>query len=162
MPNATAEKTEITVEAPPRRKSSPALQKSSLKLSESVNNSWRAVVPRGTPRERLLDSDFWAVVSSDFLPYDKIVVVAEDRACYAELLVLDCGRGYASVEELFYKPLAPLIIANDGLPPNHEIVHLGPEELYGVRRLSDGILLGKGFGSRDEALAFLLDHATLR
>lgn len=162
MPNAAAEKLPEFATEIPRRKSSPALQKSALKLSESVNNRWRVVIARGTPRERLLDSDFWSVVSGDFLPFDTIACVDEGRTYYAELLVLEAGRGYAHLEELLYKALPPLIVANKDVPPNHEIVHLGPEELYAVRRISDGVLLGKGFASRNEALQFLLEHATLR
>lgn len=157
-----AAETQAVEPTKPRRPSSPALPRNSLKLRESTNNTWRAIAPRGTPRERLLDSDFWSVVSESFLAYDVIAVIAEDRSYYAELLVLECGRGYASLVELNFHPLPALLVANDGLPPNHEIVHLGPDDLYGVRRCSDGVMLGKGFASRDEALAFLLDHATLR
>lgn len=144
------------------RKLTVALPASALKLRESTNNTWRAVAPRGTSRERLLDSDFWSTVADKFLPYDTIAVVAEDRSYYCELLVLESGRGYAALIELNYHVLPALLVSNAGLPPNHEIIHLGPDELYAVRRCSDGVLLGKGFSSREEAVSFLLDHATLR
>lgn len=139
-----------------------ALQRSALKLRESTNNSWRIVAPRGTTRERLQEADFYAVVGDLFLAFDKLHVIAEDRSYYWEGLVLDSGRGYANVVELSFHPLPALLVCQDSLPSNHEIVHLGADDLYGVKRMSDGILLGKGFPSRQAAVDFLLDHATLR
>ncbi|MGQ7959891.1 hypothetical protein ACUTAF_19600 [Pseudomonas sp. SP16.1] len=152
---------ELKEETPPQ-KPAKALPRSAAKLRESTNNSWRVVAPRGTSRERLQHPDFWSVVGDLFINFDKVHVVFEDRSAYCELLVMDCGRGYANVIELAWHPLPPLLICNNDLPPNHEIIHLGPDDLYAVRRCSDGILLGKGFRSRDDALAFLMDHATLR
>lgn len=139
-----------------------ALPRSSLKLRESANNSWRIVAPRGTTRERLQDPDFYAVVGDLFLAFDKLHIVMEDRSAYIELLVLDSGRGYANVVELSFHPLPALLVCQESLPSNHEIVHLGADDLYGVKRTSDGIILGKGFPSRQAAVDFLLDHATLR
>lgn len=139
-----------------------AIRPSEFKLAETVNHRWRAIVSPGMQRERLCDSDLWSIVSSDMLAWDRIDVVAEDRSFFAELLVLEAGRGYANVIELGYKALPPIITNQDGLPPGHEITHGGPESLYVVRRLRDGVILGKGFPSRDEAVKFLLDHASLR
>lgn len=139
-----------------------ALSRADIKLHESTNNIWRAIVPRGTQRERLLDSDLWATIAHDFLPYDKVIVVEAGRAFYAELLILEAGRGYCHLEELSFHALPPLIVANTGMVPNHEICHLGPDDLYGVRRLSDGVMLGKGFRSSEEAMVFLTEHASLR
>lgn len=143
-------------------KPAPSIQRSALKLRESCNNSWRVVALRGVTRERLLDPSYYAVVGDLFLPYDKLHVIAEDRSYYAELLVTDCGRGYAAVTELLFTPLEALLVCQDALPSNHEIVHLGADDLYGVKRTSDGVMLGKGFASRQAAVDFLLDHATLR
>lgn len=139
-----------------------ALSRVEVKLRESVNNTWRAVIPRGTPQERLLDSDFWVVVAGDFMPWDRIHCVAEDRTFYAELLVVDAGRGYARLEPLGIHTLPPIVTSQEGLPPGHEIVHAGPDKMYCVRRVADGVLLGEGFSSKDDALRYLLDHASLR
>jgi len=139
-----------------------ALSRSNFRLRESANNCFRAIAARGVTRERLLDSDYWATVAEMLVPYDKLYVVAEDRSYFAELLVLEAGRGYASVVELAYHPLPALLVTGDGLPPNHRIEHQGPDSLYAVIRTSDGVVLGKGFPSKQDALAFLLDHATLK
>lgn len=151
---------DVSVELKP--KPAAALQRSALKLRESTNNSWRIVAARGVTRERLLDPSYYSVVGDLMLPYDKLHIIAEDRSYYCELLVTDCGRGYASVTELLFAPLEALLVCQDSLPSNHEIIHLGADDLYGVKRTSDGVLLGKGFASRQAAVDFLLDHATLR
>lgn len=139
-----------------------ALPRPALKLRESVNNEWRCVIPRGTPREYLTLSDFWVIAGSDLQPWDRIAAVAEDRSFFCELLVLDAGRGYANVTELAFHTLPPLVTSQAGLPPGHSIFHSGPEKLYCIKREKDGVLLGEGFPSRDDALRALLDHASLR
>ena len=159
MTTATTEKPDAKSLAPAKLQ---ALPRGNCRLRESVNNTWRAIIPRGTPQERLLESDFWVVVAGDFMPWDRIHAVAEDRSFYAELLVIDAGRGYARIEPLGIHTLAPIVTSQAGLPPGHEIVHAGPDKLYCVRRIKDGVLLGEGFPSKDEALRFLLDHASLR
>lgn len=151
-----------TQEAPAKPRKPIALQKSALKLREFTNAHWRAVIPRNTPRERLLDSDFWAVVANDFQPFDIVCCVAEDRAYYAEILVIECGRGYASLVELNFTPLPALLVTTAGLPPGFEIYHAGPEKLYCIKRVADGVSMGEGFPSREKALEHLLDHASLR
>jgi hypothetical protein len=145
----------------PKKKFSP-LKPSDVKLAESTNNTWRAVVPRGTTREDLLVSDLWSVMAHNFLSYDRINIVSETREFFAELLVIDAGRGYCSLVELSFTPLPAIIVANNDVPSNHSIEHCGPEKLYIVRRLSDGVILGEGFPSRDAALAHLISHASLR
>lgn len=150
-----------TEPAAPKKKFSP-LKPSEVKLRESTNNDWRAIVPRGTARDDLLVSDLWSIVSANFLPLDLIRVVAEDRSYYAELLVIEAGRGYANIIELSFTNLPAIILSKDGIPPNHEIKHLGPDRLYVVQRLADGVILGEGFSSREAALAHLLSHASLR
>ena len=156
MPKEAAELAE------PTRKPLPPLPTTAAKLRESTNNSWRIVIPRGTPRERLLDSDLYATLAERFLVYDKLHLVSEDSTFYAELLVIASGRGYCRLVELSYVQLPVLVATHNDLPNNHEIVHGGPDDLYIVRRISDGVVLGKGFSDRQTALAFLLDHASLR
>lgn len=145
-----------------RPTSSPALRRDACKLAEYCNSTWRVVAPRGTPRARLVQSDWLSVVADQFQAYDVIHVVCEDRSFFAVLLVIEAGKGYCQVIELAYHPLPVLLVSGDSLPANHTIEHAGPEKLYIVRRLSDSVVLGDGFPSRDAAVEFLLSHATLR
>jgi hypothetical protein len=142
------------------------LTRSAVSFHESRNNNWSAVVPPGTTKERLLQSGLWSVVSDTFHAYDRINVIWADRSGYAELLVIDCGRGFCNVILLNYHQLPALLVSEQGLPPGFDIYFDGPitngEGGYCVKRLSDGCLLVRGKPNRDEALKELLDSATLR
>ncbi len=155
-----------SIESPaPVEKVTPLLR-SAVAFHESRNNTWSAVVPAGTTKERLLQSGLWSVVSDTFHAFDRINVIWADRSGYAELLVVDAGRGFCNVILLNYHQLPALLVSEQGLPPGFEIYFAGPinndEGGYCVKRLSDGVLLVKGKSNRDAALAELLDSATLR
>jgi len=162
----------MTKEAPiaivPAESAAPAprplkpLVRANLKLLETTNVSWRAVVPTGTTRQQLVLPDLWRSVGQDFHVFDHLHVVDEASTFYAHLLVVESHPGFVSVIELNYHPL-PRMIAADGadVPPNFEIVHCGPEKLWTIKR-NDGALYGEGFGSRADALNHLLNHAALR
>lgn len=142
------------------------LLRSAVAFHESRNNTWSAVVPAGTTKERLLQSGLWSVVSDTFHAFDRINVIWADRSGYAELLVVDAGRGFCNVILLNYHQLPALLVSEQGLPPGFDIFFDGPinndEGGYCVKRLSDGVLLVRGKPNRDAALAELLDSATLR
>ena len=139
-----------------------SLPRPAFKLRESVNNRWRAVAPADTPRSQFTTSDLYRQIAGDLLPYDKIIMIADDNTWYCELLVVDCGTGHASLVELLFRELPRMIVADDGLPPNHEIFHGGPDTLWCIRRVGDNVMMGTGFPNRHEAVQFLLDHASLR
>lgn len=142
------------------------LTRSAVAFHESRNNTWSAVVPAGTTKERLLQSGLWSVVSDTFHAFDRINCIYADRSGYAELLVVDCGRGFCNVILLNYHSLPALLVSEQGLPPGFDIYYDGPitngEGGYTAKRISDGVILVKGKPNRDEALKELLDSATLR
>lgn len=142
------------------------LFRSAVTFAEARNNSWSAVVPRGTTKEQLTQSGLWSVVSDQFRAFDRVTAIYEDRSAIADLLVVDCGRGFCSMQLLHFYPLPALLVSTEGLPPGFDIFYAGPinnaEGGYCVKRLSDNVLLVKGKTSRDAALAELLDSATLR
>lgn len=149
----------------PEHKITP-LVRSAVAFHESRNNTWSAVVPSGTTKERLLQSGLWSVVSDNFHAFDRINCIWADRSGYAELLVIDAGRGFCTVILLNYHALPALLVSEHGLPPGFDIYFDGPinngEGGYCVKRISDGVLLVRGKPNRDEALKELLDSATLR
>jgi len=140
------------------------LVRSAINFQEARNNSWSAVVPRHTSKERLLQSGLWSVVSDQFRAFDRVYVIWEDRSAYAELLVIDAGRGFCSMLLLNHWSLPALLVSTEGLPPGFEISYKGPDQdaQWCVVRIADGVMMVKGQPSRDAALALLLDSATLR
>lgn len=139
-----------------------ALSRDSMKLRETTNNTWRAVVKRGTSREMLTCSDLWAAVAETLLPFDKISVVDEARTYYAELLCLDSGRGHATIVELSFHPLPMVLAVAGAIPAGFSIDYSGPDRLFVVLRLADSVVMGEGFQTKEDALAYLLDHNSLR
>jgi len=157
----SAEIVEIRSEASKPRPIRP-LTRQQVKLLESVNVRWRAIVPKGTTRADLLVPDMWRILGSDLNPFDKITAVDEASTFYAELIVVTAGQGYAQLVELIYIDLPRIVASDSDVPPNHVIEHAGPERLWVIRRLSDGVMLAENFPSRNEAVQYLLAHASLR
>ncbi|MDM9552979.1 hypothetical protein QN085_20630 [Pseudomonas sp. M2(2023)] len=164
MPSAPSTEKVDATELPPIKVK--ALPRSSLRFHESCNMDWSAILPRGTTKETAVLSALWSVNSDQFHSFDHIHCIWEDRSAYAELLVLDAGRGYANVVMLSYHPLPALLVSEAGLPPGFECFYAGPivndEGGYQVKRLCDGCLIVRGKPNKEAAIAALLDHASLR
>lgn len=141
------------------------LKPQAVNFLESRNNSWSAVVPRGTTRERLLQSALWSIAGERFRAYDKIDVIDEGRSYFAQLLVVASGRGYVHLEVLNWLPLeANLTLEAGSLPPGMAIEWRGPDHgaQYCALRLADSVTIVAGKATREECLAELLNHASLR
>jgi hypothetical protein len=133
------------------------------KLRESAGNIFRIIVPIGTPKERLMESSFYSVISHLFFPFDELILIGADRTFHARFLVLQAGAGYCEVHQLSYTEL-PAMLASIGetLPSNHRLVYNGPDELWSAIRNSDGVVIIRNAKSQQEALQELLQHASLR
>lgn len=160
MANTPSTETEL-----PELKIKP-LVRSAMQMTEYRNNNFTAVIERGTTKEMVTLSSLWSVVSDQFHAYDKVYAIWADRSAYAELLVLDAGRGYCNMLLLSFHPLPALLVSEQGLPPGFDIYFAGPVDNdnggYCVKRLVDGVVMVKGKHNRADALAELLDSATLR
>lgn len=64
-----------------------------------------------TPLEAVLDPSYWAHVSAQLRTGDRIEVMPEDRAYFAELIVMSVGKLQAFCAPLFARDLAPAIPA---------------------------------------------------
>lgn len=160
MANSLSTETEL-----PELKVKPLL-KSAVQMTEYRNNNFTAVIERGTTKEMVTLSSLWSIVSDQFHSYDRVCAIWSDRSAYAELLVIDSGRGYCSMILLSYHPLPALLVSEAGLPPGFDIYFAGPVDSdnggYCVKRLVDGVIMVKGKHNRADALAELLESATLR
>lgn len=141
------------------------LKPGAVTFLEARNNAWSAVVPRGTTKERLLQSGLWSVAGERFRAYDVVHVIDEGRSYFAQLLVVASGRGYCHMAVLNWVPLeAHLTLEAGGLPPGFLIEWRGPdhEAKYCALRVADSVTIVKGKDTREECLAELLDHGSLR
>lgn len=141
------------------------LKPQAVTFLEARQNTWSAVVPRGTTKERLLQSGFWSVAGDRFRAYDIVHVIDEGRAYFAQLLVVASGRGYCHLEVLNWLPLeAHLTLEAGSLPPGFEIEWRGPDldARYCAIRVADSVTIVKGKATREECLAALLEHGSLQ
>lgn len=159
MANAPA--TEIEVNTTPIKPLAPG----AVTFLEARNNTWSAVVDAGTTKERLLNSGLWSVAGERFRAFDIVHVIEASRAYFAILLVVASGRGYCHMAILNWLPLEAILTADGGqLPPGFQIEYRGPDfdARYCALRVADSVTIVKGAASREECLAELLNHASLR
>ncbi|UVJ45070.1 hypothetical protein NVV94_05670 [Pseudomonas sp. LS1212] len=141
----------------------PSLKPKDIKLREAAHNEWFIVAEAGTTLERLSESSYYATVAGQFIPYDELIIVDAGRTFYARYVVLQCGNGYAEVQQLSYVKLPAMLCSiGEKLPSNHRLVYCGPDEMWSAVRNSDGLTVIKNAISQEDCLSQLLNHASLR
>lgn len=143
------------------------LLRNAISFFESRHVHWSATVPNTVTREDLLLPSLWSVVADQFHVYDRVFVLSASRSFAAELMVLECSRGFAQVVELNYWPLPAILVTSDNLPSGFSVEYLGAVTTSGTggycaRRICDSVLICQGHTSRDACVAELLNHASLR
>ena len=102
----------------------------------------------GIDRKTLLDPAYWSHVSELMTPYSEIAVRCDDGTYYAKYLVLDCGRGWAKVQELNWWNLSTVDVAQSqssaGARDLYDIVWKGPTRKHVILRVSDQTVLHEG------------------
>lgn len=122
--------------------------------SETVRNEWHAKPEFGTPPEALLDSAYWAHVSSKMRRGDIVYALAEDNSYFSELLVLDVGKLFAKVCQLRCVKITQAQMLNVEVPEGYEIKFRGPRK-WSVLRGKDVLTEDK---EKAEAERWLEDH----
>lgn len=119
-----------------------------------------ATVPEGTPFKAVLRPEYWALTSHKVTQFDKIEVVEESGAYYAELLVM--ARGINRVD------VAPLVhIELDKFErPEHserfEVVWKGPAKKHCILDNKDGKIIQEGITKKSDAYKQLEDHIAVQ
>lgn len=158
-----SEQTAVPAEkkADPMPRSLPPLR---FKQAEYERTIYRCVPEAGTSLGTLLEPPFWAHVAAKLKPYDRIEVIAEDNAYFAELLVLETGRMWAKVRMLTHVMLDAghgeddaMIAAAEG-DPEYRIEFKGPHRKHVVVRNSDDAVVKEGISTKGEASQWLRDH----
>lgn len=135
------------------------------KLTESCNNSFRGFVGEAVQLADLENESLWEIVASDLHAYDRVTVIREDRAFWADCLVIDAAPGRARVVVLgSIQPLPPrLSIGENRVPAGFDIKQNEMTGLWLAWRESDGVQMSAdGYPSFEMALRGLLDHACFR
>ena len=127
---------------------------------EFKQNQWAAFVEKGTTIEHLLTREFWANNAAKLRPFDKIVVMTDDRRLYVELVVFAVGANWAQVRVHGQPIIVTDAIARSGVADDFAVEDLGLQLGWGVIRKSDNRIV-KGDGTlktEDAARAWLREY----
>lgn len=126
---------------------------SRFKQADGVRNVWVVVPEEGVPYEALLDDAYWAHIADKLRPMDRIEVLPEDGAYFAELIVRASGRQFANVIELRKVRLDTSAVASpDG---RYDVQWKGPHHKFAVVRISDKTPMQTGFENKVDAFTWL-------
>jgi hypothetical protein len=121
-------------------------------------NEHEIVPEAGTPFERVLEADYWANIAAKMRAGDTLIVMPDDGAWRAELLVWDVGHNYAQVSQV-WKAERPQFAAAPGLSEDDfEVSFAGPIKKWRVIRKSDRAELKDGLPTRPSAEGWRDDH----
>ena len=136
--------------APPR-----SLIASRFQNAEHARTVWRVVAEEGTTLAEVCKPIFWAHVAHTMARFDKIEILADDETWYAELMVRDCGRGFASTVVLSHIEFD----ANEGDKPvsaeGFEIGWKGVKRRFVVIREADRTLVKEELPTKAAAMAWV-------
>lgn len=150
------------VAAPPKPvvKHDLILSPSRMSLAEQWRQDWVVNAEAGTAVEDVMDPQYWSHMAAHMQAYDHIEVRLETGEWVLELLVISVGRNFAQV---MLKHRYDLVEASKSETPSakHEVVNLGPQRKWVVKRLSDAAVLMENFAKRAEAQAWLDNHENI-
>lgn len=124
---------------------------------EFMRTIWYVTPENGTPLEAVLDPKYWAHVSWQFKPRDRIEVDADDGSYFAELMVIDAGRLFAKVELLRKHEFTSTEV--EGEMSLYEVKWAGRHAKWRVLRKADRVVLKDGFEDRQAADLWAASHS---
>lgn len=137
-----------------------------LELFEQVSLRYDAEIAQGVKPEDLLKPEFWAHHAVRLRPMHEIRARAIDGTWVAYYIVLDCSRTWARVQLLSLHHLGTGDVAATKASElevatfigAHEVKHRGPRG-WSVVRKADSEVLQENVGLKDDAIAWLEEHA---
>ena len=140
-----------------------ALKASRFKSAELMRMIYTAVPEHGTEFEEILKPEYWAHVGHTMQPGSRIEVMPEDGSYFAELLVRDCRRLWASVALLRKVDFHDneQIASQSAGGVSYSFQWRGPHAKHAVIRTAPAgnkDVMKEGFATRDQASVWLATH----
>jgi hypothetical protein len=130
-----------------------AITTARMKPAAYVRNIYAVTPEAGTTVDAIQEKEFWVHLAGNLHISDRLEVIPEDFAYYAELLVTEVGRTWAKVKLL---NLHRLDSAEEvGLEPQHRVVWRGQKAKHSVVRISDNAVVKDGFDSKPTAVEYM-------
>jgi hypothetical protein len=128
-----------------------------VKSAEYVRNIFSATPEIGTKYDDVLDPRYWTHVAPTLHPTDRIEVLAEDGAWFAELIVLSCGKNWAKVFPLRFVEMSESQ-PEEAPGAEYVVVWRGMVHKHSVVRTADKVVVKAGFASAAEAKTWLATY----
>lgn len=116
-------------------------------------------VPVTTPFDALLRPEFWSHVCNRFMIGNTVTVMPQDHAWRAELFVRDVGANWAKLAVMSKIDFEKVETGNDFVVSGFHVEWKNIGEKYAVVREKDNAVIAKGFKTKPEALAAMVQHA---
>ena len=132
-------------------------------LQEHKSHVWIADVEAGTTREQMANPAYWSLVALNFQPLDVVQVRSDDGGFWCELLVVECARHYAKMQELRFFDLheQPQVVVPAELVKaghSHNVAYRGLHKRWCVERITDGKVVADKLPSKLEAERWRQQH----
>jgi len=127
-----------------------------MKECEFERTLWVVTAHENTRPEDMLDPEYWTHVSERLRPFDKIEARADDGSWYAEFLVLDVSRRWATVHALRIDHLTTKDVSlSKVMSDEYTVEWKGPAHKHSVIRKTDGAVLHEGEQTKAGAYQWL-------
>lgn len=135
----------------------PSIVQGRVRPAEFVRNVHRATPEASTQFKDVLESSYWAHVAKGFALHDKIEVIPEGSAWYAQLLVVGCSKLHAKVQTLYFVKLTQESKEKKD-ESKFSVEFKGPQRKWSVIRASDKSYAKEGFDNKEDAQKWLEDN----
>lgn len=138
-----------------------ALTPNRMKVAEFVRNLFVAAPPAGTTLEQIQDGEYWKNIQKQLHISDRIEVIPEDGAYFAELYVTNVTQyriGIKLLRSVVLDDAAAADAKQDVDDNPFEVKFRGPIAKHSVQRKKTKEVLKDGFNSKSDALAWLSDY----
>lgn len=132
-----------------------------LKTAEFERTVYVQYVEPGVTVDAVQRPEFWAHVAASLKPTDRIEIIADDFAWFAELMVIKCDRGWAKTALLRFVELTGGEVAAELLAPlsaGYKVEYKGPSKKHVVLRLSDNTIVQEGIALKADAERWIAEH----
>ena len=133
-----------------------AITNNRVKEASFARNIFSVTPEINTQYEDVLKPEYWSHVAASFHPTDRVEVLAEDGAWFAELFVVSCGRNWAKVCELRFVELSESVATE--VQAKHYVKWRGQVHQHAVVRVSDKEVIKQNFATSAEAKKWMDDY----
>jgi hypothetical protein len=129
-----------------------------LIAAEFARTVYSVSVPSGTTVAEMLEPESWMHVASKLRPTDRLEIVPEDGAWFAEVFVVSAGKNWAKVQPLRVIELREVEQRPADIKPEFEIKYGSAKTKFRVIRLKDNQIVRENFADYAAAAHWLSEH----